>query len=176
MSKLAYQAKRFAEQKHEAQFRKYTGEPYSVHLREVAGLCAEVGMRDEVIAAAWLHDVVEDQGVLLGELFERFGGEVASLVEQVTDVSKPEHGTRAVRKALDREHLAGCDAEGATIKLADLMSNTSSIVKHDKDFARIYLAEKRLLLPLLSHGNKALFKRAEASLLKAEAELDAAFG
>lgn len=160
MSGLIYKAKNFAECAHAAQVRKYSGEPYAIHLREVAGYCAEVGCRDEVVAAAWLHDVKEDQGVTNGQLVEFFGTEVARLVHEVTDQSKPDDGNRKIRKAIDREHNGRASPDGKTIKLADLISNTKSIAVHDPHFAVTYLREKRLLMPLLTEGNPILYRRA----------------
>lgn len=160
MSNLIYRAKNFAEKAHASQVRKYSGEPYAVHLREVAGYCAEVGCRDEVVAAAWLHDAKEDQGVTDAELVSLFGRDVADLVEQVTDQSRPEHGNREARKKIDREHVGSGTAEGKTIKLADLISNTKSTVARDPHFAVTYMREKRLLMPLLTDGNPVLYQRA----------------
>lgn len=130
-------------------------------MREVAGLCAEVGCRDEVIAAAWLHDVAEDQGIPITFLQEIFGGDVAKLVEELTDVSLSTDGNREVRKRLDREHSAKASPEGQTIKLADLISNSRDIVARDPHFAVTYMREKELLLPLLKEGNQVLWQRAQ---------------
>lgn len=137
MSGLIYKAKNFAERVHAAQTRKYSGEPYAVHLREVAGYCAEVGCRDEVVAAAWLHDAKEDQGVTDSELRALFGDDVARLVEEVTDQSRPTDGKRDRRKEIDRLHNANASPEGKTIKLADLISNTKSIAAHDPHFGNV---------------------------------------
>ena len=172
MSGLIYKARHFAERVHATQVRKYSGEPYAVHLREVAGLCAEVGCRDEVVAAAWLHDAKEDQGVTGAELLEAFGAEVARLVEEVTDQSRPADGNREIRKAIDRAHVGRGSPEGKTIKLADLISNTKSIVARDKDFAVTYMREKRLLMPLLTEGNATLYARALDLLKRYEASRD----
>jgi (p)ppGpp synthase/HD superfamily hydrolase len=161
MSKLSLKAKNFAERAHKDQVRKYSGELYSVHLREVAGLCAEVGCRDEVVAAAWLHDIVEDQGISFRFLTEVFGLDVSQLVEELTDISKPSDGNRDVRKRLDREHSAKASPEGQTIKLADLISNSRDIVARDPHFAVTYMREKELLLPLLKEGNQVLWQRAK---------------
>lgn len=166
MSWLIYKAKNFAERVHAEQVRKYSGEPYAVHLREVAGYCAEVGCRDEVVAAAWLHDAKEDQGVTDAEIRELFGDDVARLVDEVTDQSKAEDGNREARKAIDREHNGRASPEGKTIKLADLISNTKSIAMRDPHFAVTYLREKRLLMPLLTDGNPELYQRAMALLVK----------
>jgi (p)ppGpp synthase/HD superfamily hydrolase len=59
-----------------------------------------------MIAAAWLHDVVEDTPVTLEDLHSEFGEGIAELVEALTDISRPEDGNRRKRKAIDREHLA----------------------------------------------------------------------
>jgi (p)ppGpp synthase/HD superfamily hydrolase len=168
MSGLIYKARNFAERVHAAQTRNYSGEPYAVHLREVAGYCAEVGCRDEVVAAAWLHDSKEDQGVTDAELRALFGDDVARLVDEVTDQSRPDDGNREARKAIDREHNARASPEGKTIKLADLISNTKSIATRDPHFAVMYLREKRLLMPLLTDGNAELYRRAMALLERYE--------
>lgn len=167
MSKLSLKAKNFAERVHCDQVRKYSGAPYAVHLREVANLCAEVGCRDEVIAAAWLHDAKEDQGVTDDELRAAFGDEVARLVDEVTDRSRPEDGNRKRRKEIDREHNGRASPEGKTIKLADMLSNGKDIGAHDPHFAKTYLNEMRALLPLLADGNQILFMRALEMLNKA---------
>lgn len=142
------------------QLRKYTNEPYIVHPVEVAGIVSKVpGATDEMIAAAYLHDVVEDTGVTIELIKKEFGDEVAELVGWLTDVSRPDHGNRAQRKAVDRAHTAGAPAAAQTIKLADLISNTRSIVEHDEKFAKTYLAEKRLLLEVLTKGDPGLWRK-----------------
>jgi (p)ppGpp synthase/HD superfamily hydrolase len=142
------------------QLRKYTFEPYIVHPAEVAEIVASVGGSDAQIAAAWLHDTVEDTGVTSELIRKEFGDEVATLVGWLTDVSRPDHGNRAARKAVDRAHTASAPAEAQTIKLADLICNTKSIVAHDPEFARVYLAEKRALLEVMTKGDARLRERA----------------
>ena len=145
-----------------AQLRKYTMEPYIVHPREVAGIVAQHGGSDVQVAAAWLHDVVEDTGVTIEVIREEFGTEVADLVGWLTDVSRPEQGNRATRKAIDRAHSAMAPAEAQTVKLADLISNCTSIREHDENFAKTYFEEKRLLLEVLTKGNPVLYERIKA--------------
>lgn len=144
------------------QVRKYTGEPYWEHPVIVAALVDlyDPDATDEMIMAALLHDVVEDTAITEGMVEAIFGHAVSSLVEQLTDVSRPEDGNRAVRKALDRRHTAQASAEAKTIKLADLISNTWSIVEHDPRFAAVYLSEKRVLLEVLREGNQTLWMAA----------------
>lgn len=148
-----------------AQVRKYTGEPYIVHPAEVAGIVDSVeGATFEMVAAAWLHDVVEDTGVTIETIRAEFGDEVADIVGWLTDVSRPEDGNRAVRKAIDRAHTADAPATAQTIKLADLISNTRSIVKHDVAFAKTYLEEKRLLLAVMTRADAGLMARAQEQI------------
>ena len=137
--------------------RKYTNEPYIVHPTEVAAIVAGVpGATPEMIAAAWLHDVVEDTQVTEQVIREEFGDAVADIVMWLTDVSRPEDGNRARRKAIDRAHTAQAPAEAQTVKLADLISNTTTITAYDPEFARVYLEEKRQLLEVLTRGDAGL--------------------
>jgi (p)ppGpp synthase/HD superfamily hydrolase len=149
-------ALKFATKAHQlvGQKRKYSGEDYIVHPIEVAGLVADNNGTDEMIAAAYLHDVVEDTGVSLEEIRAEFGDTVARLVDDLTNVSKPSDGNRRTRKALDLKHTAQSSEEAKIIKLADLISNTKSIVQNDPSFARVYLSEKRDLLKVLKSGHK----------------------
>ena len=161
-------ARIFATAAHAAvgQKRKYTGEDYIVHPAEVVDLVMSVPHTEEMLAAAWLHDVVEDTGVTLAQVRAEFGAEVAELVAWLTDVSKPEDGNRAARKALDARHSAAAPAEAQTVKLADLISNSKSITAHDPGFARVYLQEKRLLLGLMDRGDSTLRAMAEDFLMQ----------
>ena len=117
----------FATKAHEGQTRKYTGEPYIVHPLSVMEIVKTVDHTEEMLMAAVLHDTVEDTDVTLQDIDREFGPVVAQLVEELTDVSKPEDGNRAFRKGLDREHSAQASAQGQTIKIADLLDNTKSI-------------------------------------------------
>ena len=155
-------ARVFATAAHAAvkQVRKYTFEPYILHPTEVASIVATVPHTNEMLAAAWLHDTVEDTGVSIVDIQKEFGNEVASLVGWLTDVSTPEQGNRAARKAIDRDHTACAPAEAQTVKLADLIANSRSILAHDPTFARVYLEEKRMLLEVLTRGDATLMAEA----------------
>jgi len=140
--------------------RKYTKEPYSVHLNAVAKLVAQVTDDPATIAAAWLHDVVEDTKATINDVEREFGKEIAALVSDLTDVSKPGDGNRAVRKRIDRDHLAGAAPKAQTVKLADLIHNSEDIAKNDPRFARIFLGEMADLLDVLTKGDRDLHRRA----------------
>lgn len=143
------------------QRRKYTNEAYIVHPAEVAQIVESVPHTKAMVAAAWLHDVVEDTPITLEEIYTEFGQEIGDLVEMLTDISKPEDGNRKTRKAIDCEHTAKASPEAKTIKLADLISNTTSIVEYDPGFAKVYLREKELLLEVLKEGDQTLWKQAK---------------
>lgn len=152
----------FAKDRHKEQKRKYSGLPYFVHLAEVASLVSMALPNDEnAIAAAYLHDVVEDTEVTINEVVKLFGKDIGELVSQLTDVSSPSDGNRAKRKEIDRKHYEFASPRAQTIKLADLISNSRSIIKEDPEFAKIYMEEKKLLLPYLKDGNKVLYELAE---------------
>jgi (p)ppGpp synthase/HD superfamily hydrolase len=166
MTELETRARLFATAAHAAvgQLRKYTHEPYIVHPAEVVKIVKTVDHTEAMIAAAWLHDTVEDTGVSIELIRAEFGSEVSDLVGWLTDVSRPDHGNRAARKAVDRAHTAAAPAEAQTVKLADLISNTRSIVAHDAKFAETYLAEKRLLLEVMTKGDAQLLQMARGQI------------
>lgn len=168
MTDLVARADAFAAAAHGAikHKRKYTGDDYIVHPREVAAIVATVPHTAEMLAAALLHDVVEDTGVAIETIRAEFGPIVAMYVADLTDISRPSDGSRAVRKAIDLAHTAGACADAKTIKLADLLSNTASIVAHDPGFARVYLKEKAALLKVLTAGDATLLARATDTLSK----------
>ncbi len=162
MSDLVEQASDYATKAHQRidQRRKYSKQPYHMHLEAVAKKVASVTDDPETIAAAWLHDTVEDTPATLEDIEENFGPAVAELVEELTDVSKPSDGNRAKRKAIDRAYLAQASARAKTVKLADLIDNCGDIMKHDRRFARIYLVEMGALLEVLGDGDRALYQEA----------------
>src|SRR6056300_1746227 len=149
---LLAKAIQFAVEAHGEQKRKYTNEPYVTHPLAVMRIVQEVPHTTEMLVAAVLHDVVEDTPV------------VATYVDGLTDVSKPEDGNRATRKSLDRAHTAEQGAEVQTIKLADLIHNTASIAEFDPSFYKVYREEKKKLLKLLTKGDPTLMWRAQQQI------------
>lgn len=164
MSDLVSRAIRFAQQAHESigQRRKYSGLPYAEHLHAVAALVATVPHTPEMIAAAWLHDVVEDTPVSLADIDREFGAVVAGLVADLTDVSMPADGNRQIRKARDRAHSAAASAQAKTIKLADIIDNAASIGTSDPGFAKVFINECRMLLAVLQDGEPVLYAMAQS--------------
>lgn len=135
------------------QKRKYTGEDYINHPVAVAEIVRNSGGTDEMIAAALLHDTIEDTQVTFGHIFSLFGERVAVMVDALSNKAKPEDGNRETRFFINvralRERL---DMQSRVIKLADLIHNTQSITKYDQKFAAQYLAEKTFMLNVLFNG------------------------
>ena len=120
---LVSRAADFAAERHRDQRRKGKGQvPYVNHLADVARLLAVAtkGADAELVAAGWLHDTVEDTATSHNELVSAFGGDVASLVREVTDdKSLP----KAERKRLQVVKTPAKTPRAKMIKLADLTSN-----------------------------------------------------
>lgn len=160
MTELEVKALQYAANKHKGQKRKYNGLPYICHPIMVHHILSEVCDDPEMLAAALLHDTVEDTDATIEEIGELFGPRVKLLVAGLTDLSVPEDGNRAHRKAIDRAHLGmQCNAV-KTIKLADIIHNTPSILLYGKGFAEVYANEVKLLLKELVGGNKLLYNEA----------------
>jgi GTP pyrophosphokinase len=112
-----------ANERHSGQLRK-SGEPYITHPVAVAQILAELGLDEQTIIAALLHDTVEDTGYTLDELRASFGDEVASLVDGVTKLDKLTYGPTAEAQTLRKMVIAmSKDVRVLVIKLADRLHN-----------------------------------------------------
>jgi (p)ppGpp synthase/HD superfamily hydrolase len=101
------------------------GMPYIEHPVAVAALLDEHGYGEETLAAALLHDVVEDSDTTLDELREQFGGKVVGLVGAMTD--DEEIGDYRERKAEHRERMAAAPVEAMAIYGADKLINSKTL-------------------------------------------------
>ena len=142
-------AQEFATAAHQAQKRKYSGRPYIEHPLAVAHMVSRFDHDEDMIVAALLHDTVEDTSVILDDVTQAFGHDVATLVSELTDVSRPSDGNRKTRKHKDLHHIAMAQPRAKTIKLMDLVHNSVSIVRHDQSFARAFLDEMAPMLDVL---------------------------
>lgn len=154
------------------QVRKYTNEPYIIHPREVRELLLKYStniVTPHMEAAALLHDVVEDCNITLEQIQSVFGVEITALVSDLTDVSVPSDSNRRARKTKDLAHTASASIGAKTIKIADLISNTKSIVQYDQNFARVYLREKSDILAACGDADPGLLAAAYQSIREAKA-------
>jgi GTP diphosphokinase / guanosine-3',5'-bis(diphosphate) 3'-diphosphatase len=119
----------YAATAHEGQLRR-SGEEFIRHPWSVAKLCAELHLDEQTIAAALLHDVVEDTGVELDDLRAEFGGEIAQLVEGVTKLTRIQFQTREQAQADNYRKMIVAMADDPRvipIKLADRLHNMRTI-------------------------------------------------
>ena len=134
-------ARAFAVAMHGGQRRKYSDEPYVVHLDAVVGILRSFGITaPPVLAAAYLHDTVEDTEATIQDIYVSFGEEIAERVYWLTDA---EQGGRRMRKMMSAWRLGRAPWDAKMIKLADLIDNTKEICRWDPEFAPVYLHEKR---------------------------------
>lgn len=162
---LAERALAFATEAHGniGQVRKYTGAPYINHPIEVMHIVKTASQyTDSMLAAALLHDTIEDTPVTRDDIAREFGPDVADMVMELTDQCTK--GNRAKRKAAEAVRLSTISAEAQTVKLADLISNSASIIEHDPGFAKVYLREKAQILEVMNAGDPWLYARALAQL------------
>src|SRR3954469_7362875 len=114
---ITRRALEFAAERHTGQQRTSDHAPFILHPLEVAHMLSGRGYPDEVVAAAVLHDVIEDTGVSREELEERFGSRVATLVSAVPEPSTA--GSYRDRKARLRDAVAGAEPDALAIYAAD---------------------------------------------------------
>jgi GTP pyrophosphokinase len=123
------EAYRFADNAHLGQFRE-SGEPYISHPIAVAEICAGWKLDADSLMAALLHDVIEDQHVPKQDLAEKFGGEVADIVDGLTKLERLEYATKAEQQAESfRKMLLAMarDVRVILIKLADRLHNMRTL-------------------------------------------------
>lgn len=155
----------FAARAHDGMLRKGTGIPYIVHPAEVAAIAATLTEEPEILAAALLHDVMEDCGVSEAELAERFGARVAQLVKSETqERSGDPAATWFARKKGAVERIGRGGREVKIIALSDKLSNMRAIHRdYDRDgerlFSRFHQHDKAL---------HAWYYRSCAALMKEE--------
>lgn len=144
----------FAKEAHQSisQVRKYTGEPYYLHAWEVALLVGRETDDQEVIAAAALHDVIEDVSELRIKfspeaIQQEFGDTVLGIVLEMTHVFTHEKFpelNRRERKMREAERIKLTSEPARLIKIADNISNLKDVAIFDKDFAKVYAEELRM--------------------------------
>lgn len=171
---LISRAWNFAAQRHASQRRKGKAqEPYVNHLAEVAELVATAtdGQDANVVAAAVLHDTVEDTTTLPAELTAVFNADIAGLVAEVTDDKSLE---KAVRKQLQVEHAAATSRRAKLIKLADKTSNLRDLAKSPPDDWSLQRRREYLDWAMaVARGLRGTNPWLEAQLDEAAAQLDA---
>ena len=183
MSSLIMQAAKFAAEAHAGQKRKYNGTPYIWHPMRVAGrlmcLTPLYYIPEEVVAAAWLHDVKEDCLPYWEEHCNELPQEVIELVEHLTHTSKTgmhAHLNRAARKELDRQQLAKAPFWAKVIKCLDRLDNLNEMSYYDDEgFYILYCRESLQLFEALAENeaNEVVLSLAVAGKVVVKSKLDA---
>lgn len=117
----------FAARAHAGQRRKGGRVPYVNHVIEVARLVAEDGRGPGTVAAALLHDVVEDSEATVAQIEGEFGPEVAEIVAALTDAPDWAGLPATERKARQAAHIAGAPEAARAVKIADQASNVRDV-------------------------------------------------
>jgi (p)ppGpp synthase/HD superfamily hydrolase len=173
----------FASKAHAGQKRKFEDAPYIVHPVRVMNICKEYTRDPTILGAALLHDVLEDTTVTKSDLLDFLltvfpvhqAEMTAALVEGMTDVFTKKNypaWNRRKRKNYEAKRLAGCNAQVQTIKYADIIDNSLTIITCQNDFARKYLQECNSLLNRMNRGNAILYQRALATVAESLLSLD----
>ncbi|HEY9709364.1 MAG TPA: HD domain-containing protein, partial [Oculatellaceae cyanobacterium] len=158
---LICRAFRFAYKLHEGQYRA-SGEPYIAHPVAVAGMLRDLGGSSVMIAAGFLHDIVEDTDVTPEDIESRFGSEVRRLVEGVTKLSKFNFSSKTERQAENfrRMFLAmAADIRVIVVKLADRLHNMRTLESLSPEKQRRIAQETRdIFAPLANRLGIGRFK------------------
>lgn len=171
-----YRALQFALHFHRDQQRQYLKHPYIMHPLEVGEILEGFHASAEMVAAAYLHDVVKDCGVPMDRIESMFGSEIAGYVSGFITISVKADGNFQARSEIDRQYMAHQSAEVKTMKLADILSDLRSFQYNlqDKDcasFYRLYREEIKLLLEVLQEGDKPLMLAVMDKLKEVDATL-----
>ncbi|MBN2176991.1 MAG: bifunctional (p)ppGpp synthetase/guanosine-3',5'-bis(diphosphate) 3'-pyrophosphohydrolase [Demequinaceae bacterium] len=140
-----------AERAHEGQTR-MSGDPYITHPVAVGVIVAELGLPDTVIAAALLHDVVEDTGVTIDDIRREFGDEIAMMVDGVTKLDKIKYGEAAQAETVRKMVLAMAkDIRILILKLCDRLHNARTWDSVPVEMARRKAQETLEIYAPLAH-------------------------
>lgn len=144
----------FAKEAHAGQTRKFSGEPYINHPVRVALMATEHGLGHVQIAAALLHDVIEDCDVSLDQITELFGRHAANVVWGLTNYEARNGGpddtmNRAARKEADRIWLSAQSPNVKSLKFLDMIDNILDRPSADS-FMDVMLEELRELANAMS--------------------------
>jgi guanosine-3',5'-bis(diphosphate) 3'-pyrophosphohydrolase len=165
----------FARKAHGNQQRKFEPGPYVIHLIRVKNICQEYTPDAVVLSAALLHDVLEDTEVKAEELRQflqtvteqKTAGNILNLVIDLTDIYTKNNypqWNRRKRKKMEAERLSRVRPDAQTIKYADIIDNSHTIVHAEDGFASVYLHEARVIIDMMKKGHPELRSRAEETI------------
>ena len=174
MDSIVERAERFAAEKHAGQMRKCGLQPYITHPAELVASLRRIGVEDEsILAAAWLHDTVEDTDATLPDIYEMFGEAVGGLVDVLSRRKLHESREHYHNRVLAADHRA------KIVKIADIEHNLRTVEHLDEEGReRKFHQARHLYLPLreelcgIYSGAEELFDRIEEHLASWESAED----
>lgn len=135
---------------HSRQKRKWSNAPYITHPARVATRVMLIpGVVEMHVAAAWLHDVIEDTQATYPDLQRSFDEETVRLVEELTNTEHPAGIARAEKKDSDRRRIACISPWAKRIKIVDRIDNLNELTGASQAFASLYFHESVLLWNVL---------------------------
>ncbi len=175
MDELLAKITDYGDEAHGDQMRKYAPDRYMVHPVRVMEKLRGLTNDKTILAAALLHDVLEDIPVTEDEMRQFLSTLMTSeearrtldLVVELSDVyvkSAYPNLNRRTRKSKELDRLVQTSAASQTIKYADILDNTLEIVDEDRSFAKVYLSEVRQILRKLDKGDPELRSEALAAV------------
>jgi (p)ppGpp synthase/HD superfamily hydrolase len=144
LTDLEKKAWKFAQDAHDGVSRKFSGVPYFEHVRWVFKLLKKFDTREELGAAALLHDVVEDCDISIEEIRKEFGERVANLVSELTSNEEMKGLMGKQEYLLDKMYTMSDDA--LIIKLCDRLQNLSDHYRSNYKFLQKYYLETQYIL------------------------------
>ena len=150
---LINKAKEFAAHCHSDQTRKFDKKSYITHPAAVASLVDKFGGSPEMVAAAWLHDVVEDCDVSICDLIRLFGTNVSGLVWELTN---PKNLNKSKKAEYLLDKMNTMTSSALTIKLCDRLNNVSDFKTAPQEFVKKYSPETKFILDGLESGGRPL--------------------
>ena len=160
----------FVKEKHSKQVRKYTGEPYFNHLKNVAELTSNIKRGHYATEIAYCHDLLEDTTITDNYLLKKlvdFGynyqiayhivNTVLMITDYFTKKNYPELNRKA-RKELEFLRMKNISPLAQNIKCCDILDNLKDIAVYDKKFASVYIPEKLVLIQNFKHAQSDLIE------------------
>jgi myo-inositol-1(or 4)-monophosphatase len=140
------QAHAFALERHKGHYRKFTKEPYIRHPEQVVCILAMYDVDEDILAAAMLHDVVEDTYTTIYEIKDTFGETIGDLVEELTSDAKDKKTLS--KKIYMSNTMNSMSSDAFTIKLADRLHNVMGLLdpRMSIGFVSWYVIETRYIL------------------------------
>jgi len=173
----------FVKQQHRNQERKYSGEPYFVHLLRTAEILSNYSLNGGELEIALCHDILElttcskqeFAQTLIGLGYDLFTRSkilkgVYDLTNKYTEAKYPQLSLQE-RNRLEAERLVDIEPFSQTVKYAEIIDNLDSIMEHDTEFAEYYVNKISLFINEMNEGNKELYTQCMAGFKNVKTSL-----